>query len=385
MPYIWQRADWPRWRWDATALAAPLAAIEREQLFLEGSARALGDDHLKTLATEFMTQETVATAAIESIRLDPAAVRSSVMRRLGLAVPKDRANVAGPDVKGLIDVLADSIENRGPLTEDRLHRWHESLFPRGYAGLVPVLAGAFRGAAAPMQIVSGPAGRETVHFEAPPAAALTEEMPRFLHWFNEDGRSLAGPLRACVAHLWFETLHPFEDGNGRIGRAILDLAIAQGTHAPHPSTARLWSVSHVFRERRKDYYKELEAAQKGDLDITRWLDWSLRCVSDAHRQAQDVVTRTHRIARFWLRIADLPLNSRQRKGLKTFLDANDPDLEWITTRAYARITGFPKITAARDLAQLTALGVIAPDPGAGGRSTRYRVVLEQAVGRNRKS
>lgn len=373
--YIWQRNDWPHWRWDAAPVHALLGEIAGMRGFLEGVARSLDDEHLQRVAAELLTRETVSTSAIENVRLNPAAVRSSVMRRLGLGMAGERAQTAGPEASGLIDVLIDSVENRGPLTEERLLGWHESIFPRGYSSSMPILVGAYRGAATPMQVVSGPAGRETVHFQAPPAARLPEEMARFLDWFNGESRDQPSAIRAGIAHLWFETLHPFEDGNGRIGRAVLDLAMAQETTPQNTSTSRLWAVSRVFEARRADYYAQLERAQKGNLDITDWLVWATQCAIDAQKQAQTVVERVTTITRFWLRHASISLNDRQRKVLRTILSAEDPEAARITTRNYSKITGFPKITAARDIRQLAEWGCIEAEPGAYGRSTRYRVRL----------
>lgn len=373
--YIWQNERWPRWRWRDEAVRPALEEISGTQRFLQGATQALDEDHLRQVIAELLTQETVATSAIENVSLNPAAIRSSVLRRLGLAIVKDRANVAGPAARGLIDILVDSVEDRGPLTEERLLRWHAALFPRGYPDSMPVLAGAFRGSDEPMRVVSGRIGAETVHFEAPPATRLPREIQRFLDWFNGDGGRHPAALRAAIAHLWFETLHPFEDGNGRIGRAVMDLAMAQGAGPLDRTVARLWAVSRVFEARRPEYYRQLEAAQKGNLEITDWLAWALGCIGDAQRQAQDVVNAVTAVTRFWVRHAATPLNERQRKVLRRFLSPEPGDSPWLTTRNYARIAGAPKITAARDLRALVETGCIEQDPESAGRSTRYRVRL----------
>ncbi|MGH8029300.1 MAG: Fic family protein [Arenimonas sp.] len=371
--WIWQRSDWPDWRWHDERLRPALEEISRTRHFLRGIAHALDDEHLKQVIAELVTREAVSTSAIENVRLDLAAIRSSVLRRLGLAMSKERANLAGPAARGLIDILVDSVEDRSALTEERLLRWHAALFPRGYSDSLPVLAGAFRGSAQPMRVVSGRIGAETVHFEAPPADRLPGEIARFLEWFNGDSRRQPASLRAAIAHLWFETLHPFEDGNGRIGRAIMDLAMAQDTAPADRSTARLWAVSRVFEARRSEYYDQLEEAQRGDLEITAWLEWALRSMSDAQRQAQDVVDKVTAVTRFWVRHAATPLNARQRKVLQRLLSPAEGDSPWLTTRNYAKIAGTPKITAARDIRELVDFGCIEQDPESAGRSTRYRV------------
>lgn len=373
--YIWQREDWPAWRWDDSRLAPRLAELQAMRGVLEGVARSLDDEHLKQVVAELITQEAVSTSAIENVRLNPATIRSSVLRRLGLAMAGDRAQVAGPEARGLIEILIDSVANRGPLTEERLCGWHESLFPRGYSSSLPILVGAFRGSAEPMRVVSGAVGKETVHFEAPPADRLAGEMAKFLDWFNGDSRKHPAALRAAIAHLWFETLHPFEDGNGRIGRAVLDLAMAQDAALPDASTMRLWAVSRILESRRPAYYEQLENAQKGNLEITAWLEWTTQCIIDAQKQAESVAGKVTAITRFWLRHTAHALNERQKKVLKTILASDQPEPQWITTRSYSKIAGSPKITAARDIQQLVEWACIEPDPDAGGRSTRYRVRL----------
>lgn len=370
--YIWQKPDWPRWRWSEPALAAALATTQRKQDFLAGLARALDVDHLNLVIAELTTQETVSTSAIEGVKLDPDEVRSSIMRRLGLG-DSNQLDRLSDSARGMIDVLADSTQNLQPLTLERLFAWHEAIFPTGRVGLSLILVGMLRGAE-PMQVLSGPIGRERVHYEAPPRDRLDEEMDRFLHWFNQPG-SLNNTLRACVAHLWFETLHPFEDGNGRLGRAIFDLALAQGAHFHSDRTSRLWAVSPVLLKHRKDYYSRLESTQKGDLDITAWLQWCISSVEQACDNARTCIERVIKVAHFWTRHRDTALSPRQRRLLEMALAPDDPEEGWLTAKRAARQTKVERVTASRDLARLEELGAIEKDPGAGGRSTRYRVSL----------
>src|SRR5688572_28407493 len=241
--YIWQRSDWPGWRWSDSTLAETLMNIQRKRDFLAGLAKGLDAEHINVAITELMTRETVSTSAIEGVKLDADEVRSSIMRRLGLGVSDGQITRIGDEARGVIDVLADSTQNLQPLTLDRLFAWHKALFPTGQRGLTLILVGMLRAAADPMQIVSGPVGRERVHYEAPPSDRLEAEMERFLAWFNGESKKLDNTLRACLAHLWFETLHPFEDGNGRLGRAVFDLALAQGATFHSERTSRLWAVS----------------------------------------------------------------------------------------------------------------------------------------------
>ena len=374
--YIWQREDWPQWRWSDPALRSTLDAVQRKQDFLAGVAQALDADHLGLAVAELTARETVSTAAIEGVTLDPDEVRSSIMRRLGLGVSpenEDRLSAAG---RGMIDVLADSTQNIGPLTLERMFAWHETMFPSGRSGLALILVGMLRGEA-PMQVLSGPMGRERVHYEAPPRERLDTEMERFLAWFNQ-APELNNTLRACLAHLWFETLHPFEDGNGRIGRAIFDLALAQGARFHSNRTSRLWAVSPVILERRKDYYAQLERAQKGDLDITDWLLWSGAAIEQACNEARVCIERVVQISRFWARHRDAPMSSRQRRLLEMALAPNDPEEGWLTAKRAARQTKVERVTASRDLSRLEELGIIEKDASAAGRSTRYRVRLGDA-------
>jgi Fic family protein len=374
--YIWQRPEWPQWKWSDSALEEPLARVQRKRDYLAGLAEGLDPEHANRALAELTTQETVATSAIEGVRLDARSVRSSIMRRLGLGVAEDQEKRIGAAARGVVDVLADSTQNPAPLTLERLFAWHSVIFPAGRSGLTPVLAGTFRGND-PMQIVSGAYGREKVHDEAPPRERLDDEMGRFLQWLNSSCAQDA-TLRANIAHVWFETIHPFEDGNGRIGRAISDLTLAQGAAFHSLRTGRLWAVSPVFLKRRKQYYEQLERAQKGDLDITEWLLWSAACVEQAYDDARKCVERVGQVARFWTRHRDVAFNSRQRRALEVALSANDVnDESFLTARRIVKLTKASPVTASRDLAQLEEWGVIRKDPEAGGRSTRYFVVLDE--------
>jgi Fic family protein len=374
--YIWQLSDWPHWRWSQPALDAPLATAQRKQDFLAGLAQALDADHLNMAIAELTTRETVSTSAIEGVTLDPDEVRSSIMRRLGLGASQEKEDRLNAAARGMIDVLADSTQNLGPLTLERLFAWHHAMFPSGRSGLSLILVGMLRGEE-PMQVLSGPIGRERVHYEAPPRDRLDTEMHRFLAWFDGP-QKLSNALRACLAHLWFETLHPFEDGNGRLGRAIFDLALAQGAKFHSERISRLWAVSPVLLKRRKDYYSHLERAQKGDLDITDWLLWSAGTVEQACNEARACIERVVQISHFWTRNREAPLSQRQRRLIEMALAPNDPEDGWLTAKRAARQTKVGRVTASRDLTRLEELGVIERDPSVAGRSTRYRVRLGDA-------
>ena len=326
----------------------------------------LGVPEHQELVSEAWTQEAVATAAIEGEALDLLAVRSSVMRRLG--VTHSPGSPVPRDVDGLLDIMDDAVTRaRQPLTAERLQGWQAALFPTGYSGMRRIRVGAWRDDDKPMQVVSGPQGRETVHYEAPPAARLKKEMDTFLRWFE----SQAEPdslLKAAVAHLWFETIHPFEDGNGRVGRVLVGMVLAREAG---PSS-RLVRISQRLRQRRNDYYDLLERTQRGELDVTPWVTWFLEQVRVAWQEAADTVDAALEKGRFWGSHADKDVSPRQRKAVNVLLDAGRLGFEGgLSTRKYAGIAGASRPTAFRDLADLAEKGLF-KQVGA-GRSTRYYI------------
>jgi Fic family protein len=363
-PWIWQQDDWPAFRWDAAALSAPLAAARRAQGEVAGMARLLDADADLDAQLEVLTREGVATSAIEGESLDARAVRSSLARRLGL--PTAGLPPAPRHVEGLVDVMLDATrEPRRPLTLEKLCAWQAALFPTGRSGLHEIRVGELRGDA-PMQIVSGPIGHERLHYEAPSRERLDAEMKRFLAWFDDPPAGLDGLLRAGVAHAWFELVHPFEDGNGRVGRALLDRALAQDEGRER----RLYSLSARIESQREAYYDALGELSRGGLDCTPWLRWFLVQVEAAARTSEDTVGRVLRKARFWLRYAPKDLNERQKKGLNAMLDAGPEGfIGGMTNRKYAHLTRTSPATAQRDLAQLVELGCLVLE-GA-GRAARY--------------
>lgn len=339
---------------DSQAIATDLAEAHRMQGVLEGKASSIGLTSTSDVALDAMAGEAVATAAIEGERLSLDTVRSSVMRRLGLSAtgPADRS------VDGLVAMLNDATgAHDQPLDDDRLHRWQSALFPGGTSGLTRIAVGRYRTHEAPMQIVSGPMGREVVHYEAPPSADVPRHMRAFLDWFEattpdrhmRTQSAVDGIARAAIAHLWFETIHPFEDGNGRIGRAIVDMAIAQHLRQP----IRLYSLSRQLLAVREDYYNALNTAQRGDLDATRWVGWFVRQCTAAYSAANLVVDQALEKLRFWHRHAAAVINERQRKVLQRLLDAGDGGfVGGLNAEKYMHMTGTSKPTATRDLALL---------------------------------
>ena len=363
-PWIWQHPDWPEFHWNSARLAQPLAAARRAQGEIIGMARLLDPDSDRLAQLEVLTSEGVATSAIEGERFDPDALRSSLARRLGLPTaglpPPPRA------IEGLVDVLLDATQKlEKPLTQNMLAGWQAALFPTGRSVLSKIRVGELRGTA-PMRIVSGPMDRQRVHYEAPPRRGLERELKRFLGWFNKPPADVDGLLRAGLAHAWFELLHPFEDGNGRVGRALLDRGLAQDDNR----SSRLYSLSARFMAVRSEYYGALQAISRGDLDATSWLKWFLEQVIAASGESAVTVERVLLKARFWLRHAQSTFNERQRKALNALLDASpDGFAGGMTNKKYAHLTHVSPATAQRDLAELAARGTLRTH-GA-GRSVRY--------------
>ncbi len=362
--YIWQAADWPGWRYDMAALAQPLAAASQAQGLLLGRLTDVGLELRDQASLTALTDDVVKTSAIEGEMLDANSVRSSIARRLGLDIgalaPIDR------HVEGVVEMVLDATGRANePLTPERLLAWHGALFPTGRSGLVPIKVGEWRDdATGPMQVVSGPHQRQKVHYQAPPADRLPWEMQRFLDWANADtGEPLL--IKAALAHLWFVTVHPFEDGNGRIARAVGDLFLTRADGSPQ----RFYSLSAQIQRSRKGYYEVLERTQKGTLDVTLWLRWFLDNLHQAIRHAHSTLDVVLHKARFWHRWAGTPMNERQTKLVNRLLDGFDGQL---TTGKWARIAKCSADTALRDINELVALGMLRKTEGR-GRSTAYEL------------
>ena len=362
--YIWQAPDWPQWRYDLAVLARPLAEVSRAQGLLLGRLADVGVSTRDQASLLALTDDVVKTSEIEGEHLNVASVRSSIARRLGVDIgalaPVDR------HVEGVVEMVLDATANCGqPVTDERLFGWHAALFPTGYSGMARIKVAAWRNdATGPMQVISGPVGRQKVHFEAPHADRLPSEMAHFLDWLNADSE-VPPLLKAGLGHLWFVTLHPFDDGNGRIARAVGDLLLARADGTPQ----RFYSLSAQIQRDRKAYYEILERTQKGDMDVTDWLVWFLeslhRALDQAHQTLDVVLTK----ARFWQRWAAAPLNERQAKVLNRLLDGFDGKL---TSSKWAAISKCSADTALRDINELLARGMLRKTPG-GGRSTGYEL------------
>lgn len=367
--WIWQRPDWPDFTWQQGRLAPRLREIHRLQGHLLGSMEGVADSESLHCEMDALLRNAINTAAIEGERLDVASVRSSLARRLGL----DRGGLppGTPQTDGLVDLLLDATHNyQEPLTIERLFRWHKALFPMGQSGLTPIRVGDLRGMA-PMQVVSGPINNPTVHFEAPPRDRLPAELDVFIRWFNgsRSDSTLDPLLRAGITHLWFVTLHPFDDGNGRIARALTDLALAQAEH----HSVRFYAVATAIMAHRKAYYIILERTQRDGLDISDWLDWFLVMLEQALHGALNEIKYILLKARFWQRHAGTVLNERQIKVLNRLLDAGPDGFEGgLNARKYMGLTRSSKATATRDLADLLEKGCVRKG-AEGGRSTHYEI------------
>jgi Fic family protein len=365
--YIWEQEHWPALTWDSARLATLLGQVSREQGRLLGRMQDLGFELRREAHLSTLTEDVVRSSEIEGEKLDSDQVRSSIARRLGMEVGGLVAADRG--VEGVVEMMLDATTNYAqPLTGDRLFGWHAALFPTGRSGLHKITAGNWRNdSGGPMQVVSGSIGRQKVHYEAPPAARVSEEMKRFLSWFEAPGHT--DPLFvAGLAHLWFVTIHPFDDGNGRIARAIADMALARS----EGSTQRFYSMSAQIHRERSDYYSTLERTQKGELDVTSWQAWFLSCLRRAIEGSKATLSSVLKKASFWERFAQQSLNARQVEVLNKLLDDFEGKL---TTSKWAKLTKCSQDTAYRDVLNLVERGALRKDPG-GGRSTSYSLVID---------
>lgn len=369
MTYIYELKDWPNFRWSHERLAAPLAALRHRQGRLIGHMEGLGFRLRAEAVLKTLTEDVVKSSEIEGEVLDREQVRSSIARRLGMdagaLAPADR------NVEGVVEMMLDATQKYdAPLDAPRLFNWHAALFPTGRSGMGRIAVGNWRDdSRGPMQVVSGPVGRERVHFQAPPAGTLQEGMQKFLDWF--EGETAPDPvLKAGLAHLWFVTLHPFDDGNGRIARAIADMALARSEKSPQ----RFYSMSAQIRLEREAYYDMLETTQKGGLDVTPWLEWFFACLARAFDGAENTLGSVLNKARFWEVHGKQALNERQRVMINRLLDGFAGKL---TSSKWAVLTKSSQDTALRDIDGLLALGILARDAG-GGRSTSYSLFAVRA-------
>lgn len=368
--YIHERDGWPALEWDQPKLGVLVSEVRHRQGRLLGRMEALGFELRDEATLRSLTQDVVKTSEIEGETLDVEQVRSSIARKLGMDLGVELR--VGRNVEGIVEVLLDATGKPFlPLTPERLFGWHAALFPTGRSGLERIVVGGWRGAGSgPMQVVSGPIGREWVHYEAPAHERLEGEMARFLEWFNGDVR-MDPVVKSALAHFWFVTIHPFEDGNGRIARAIADMQLARS----EGSSRRFYSMSAQIQRERKAYYTVLETCQKGSLDVSPWIEWYMRCLKTAIAASEITLETVLGKARFWKSQSGQSLNERQRTMLNRLLDGFEGKL---TSSKWASLLKCSQDTALRDLSDLVARGMLRRED-AGGRSTHYQLQLPKAT------
>jgi len=366
MKYIWQRENWASFPWESDQLLPLLGNARQMQGDILARGRALGFKLSSQAQAEILTEEVIKTSAIEGETLNRDSVRSSVARHLGLS----HVGLKGVDrhIDGLVDVLLDATKNYDKgLTVKRLYGWQAALFPTGYSGLHKIRVGKWR--KEPMQVVSGPVEKHRVHFEAPPSEKLDEEMNNFLVWFKESRGSTEGFLRSAIAHFWFVTIHPFDDGNGRVGRALTDMALAQDENL----SVRFYSLSSQIMEERETYYDVLEKVSKGNGDITPWLIWFLGCLIRAMERSKTIIGKVLAKSEFWQKHSQTVLNERQRKVINLLLDAGEGVFKGgLTTRKYVSVAKVSRATAYREITELVEKKILRFLPGR-GRSVAYDI------------
>jgi Fic family protein len=362
--YIYNDKNWPLFKWESQKLLPLISHVRNRQGRLIGKMGALGFELKIEANLEILTLDVIKSTEIEGEILNADQVRSSIARRLGLEisglVPSER------NVDGIVDLLIDATKNfEQALSSERLFSWHRSLFPTGESGLYKIISGNWRDdSTGPMQVVSGALGKEKVHYQAPPANKVEKEMKLFLEWFNQE-QEMDIVLKAAIAHLWFITIHPFEDGNGRIARAIADMLLARSDEQSY----RFYSMSTQIRKERNDYYTILESTQRETLDITKWIEWFLNCLLNAIDSSEKLLEKIIFKHSFWLRFATVNINSRQRKILNLLVE----DFEGVlNTTKWAKITKCSQDTALRDIQDLIDKGILAKSSN-GGRSTNYEL------------
>jgi Fic family protein len=370
MIYIWNQKEWPYFKWESDELIDLLGKARYKQGLLISQVNSLGLELSVEARSKILISEALTTSAIEGLKLDDISVRSSVAKRLGL--PTAGLKPPGRDADGLVEVLIDATNNYDkPLTKKRIMGWQAALFPTGYSGIKQIKVGKWRGKD-PMKVVSGPIGKEKIHFEAPPNEQIDSEMKRFIYWWEKDSKQYDGLLRAGIAHLYFVTIHPFEDGNGRIARAITDMALAQD----EKMSSRFYSLSASILKDKNEYYDILESTQKSNLDITRWLVWFLKCFSKALDDSHDTILLVINKAKFWQKHAQALLNKRQQKVINKLLDLGPGGFAGgLTTRKYVAMTKTSRVTAFREILDLLNKNILKAREKK-GRSTSYDLKIE---------
>ena len=365
--YIYELKNWPKFLWNQKKITDLLVPLRHQQGRLIGGMESIGFHFREEAVLQTLTQDIVKSSEIEGEILDKSLVRSSVARRLGMDIAA--LDIVDRNVEGVVEMMLDATQEfNQPLTKERLFNWHAALFPAGRSGFSKITVGTWR--IGPVQVISGQVGKETIHFEAPPAERVDHEMELFLDWFNNE-TTIDPVLKAALSHLWFVTIHPFDDGNGRIGRAIADLMLARS----EKSSRRFYSLSAQIQIERKDYYAILEKTQKGGLEISPWIEWFFGCLARAIDDAMSTLDTLLHKARFWEALGEVSLNERQRKIINLLLDGFDGKL---TTSKWAKITKCSQDTAYRDMLDLIDRGILTKN-SEGGRSTSYSLVIPKMI------
>lgn len=362
--YIWQQKEWPNFTWDDAKLSYKLGRVRALQGKLVGKMSALGFDVKNEAMLDALTADITKSSEIEGEMLDNDQVRSSVARHLGIEI--EGLPDADRHIDGVVQVMMDATQNyMHPLTDERLFGWHAALFPTGRSGPYKITVGDWRKGAEPMQVISGAMGKEKIHYQAPDSEQVSTQITLFLDWANNN-QQIDPVIKAAIAHLWFVTIHPFDDGNGRISRTITDLFLARADEMPH----RFYSMSAEIRKQRKSYYEELEKAQKGNLNITPWLEWFLNCLESALLDTENSINRILQKAAFWDKYRSVTMNERQIRMVNKLWDGFDGKL---TSSKWAKITKSSSDTALRDIKDLVDKEVLRKTDE-GGRSTNYELV-----------
>lgn len=349
--YIYEHKEWPHFSWNKELVGEELNKVHKAVGYLMGRLSVIGFDDRMSAVVESISHDIVASSEIEGVELNNEQVRSSVARKLGISL--QGSTESSHYIDGVVEMALDATINfNAPLTHERLFGWHNCLFPTGWSGSVKIDVAQYRSGA--MKVVSGMFGREKVHYVAPAPEKINEEMNRFLDWFNSDVHN--GYVKSAIAHLWFVSIHPFDDGNGRIGRAIADMALSQAEN----SQMRFFSISHQINKDKKQYYDILEKTQKGDCDITEWIIWYLDCLLRSVEQSDEILSRVLNKAIFWQNHAEAILSERQREVLNVYLDGYPGKL---TAKNWAKRVKVSSDTAARDIKDLIEKGILVPQQG----------------------
>ena len=362
--YIHQHKSWPNFTWNDSSIQKQIGEVKNLQGRLMGKMEALGFDWRNEASLETLTLDVIKSTEIEGEHLNLEQVRSSIARRLGIEIAGSVAS--DRNVDGMVDMMIDATQNCfSPLNNERLFAWHAALFPIGRSGMYKIIVANWRNdSSSPMQVVSGAMGKEKVHFQAPDSSIVPLEMEQFLKWFNSESE-MDLIFKSAIAHLWFVTIHPFDDGNGRITRALTDMLLARSDNSPQ----RFYSMSAQIRIEQKSYYEILEKTQKGNLDITNWIIWFLNCLLEALKSSDEILCSVLKKANFWQKNAQVIINERQKVIINKMLNEFNGKL---TTSKWAKISKCSSDTALRDIQDLVNKGILIKE-GSGGRSTNYEL------------